>query len=99
MKTGNSVLCSKEESEKLVVSIQENADRVCKEFNEICNPTEPVSIQVKNVKFVMGYGVAADLYFGEQCIKCYPLAELAILDVVSLTLKASCHVMDFMRRN
>lgn len=96
MRTGNSLLCSKQESLELVNSIQQEADKICEEFNELYNTTEPVSVCVKSVKFEMGHGVTADMYFGDSLIKTYPLAEMAIIDLTMLVMKAYQSVLGTM---
>ena len=87
MNNGNSVLCSKSEAAEIASKLQKQADLLCSQFNHICRPSKPVRIVVRPLQFSAGFGVTSLLYFGNEVLQTYALAELALLDLQHMIMR------------
>lgn len=84
---GNSILCSKEEADVISANIQQEADKLCEQFNAVNRPQLPISVRIMPIRFPMGWGLKSQLLFGDDIIEEYPMAELVILDLQALTMR------------
>ena len=82
---GNSVLCSLEESQKIIASANNYKQRLLNELKPFINFN--LDIEIYKKQYPMGYGIGARIISDGEVLKEYSIYEECFLDINELLMK------------
>lgn len=84
---GNSVLCTKQEAEKIIITTLQLANEEICQLQFLFGCKIPLTSKVYAKRYPMGFAVEADLYYDGELLNHYMTPEEMLIDLMGLSMK------------